>query len=508
MSSIYPPWIGPDKTRVWILIVLLVGGLFVCLLYIPVSTCAANDDGGVCAAPVEPPELPGLNTIGTAMWRSCPCNTSTVIRDSANARTLSNTVFADGDVPPTPELRGLSSLSISILQFVLNDISGPAWDGTYYEVPVPAGDPFFSTPANISVPDWITAADGQGCPNPIMASNTPYLDLSNVYGVDPTRLALQLRAGRGGRMLLDPSNGLLPYDDETVGSPFLMADPRDGITADLVALHTLLVRNHNSWAARVANIHADWTDDQLFWKARQLNVAEWQHMLFHEWLPALLGSEAPTPRSSLTAYNPALVPAVRLEVAAVVGPAFVDTFTPAAYGTLSWSAQHGVVTAATLIQTEETISTMLVRMIKAPALAFDARVINARRNLYNGSTPEDLVVYHLQRSRVLRIPDWAAIYTCFGTIPIAGDPRDAYQGFLEEAIYPGTSMGLTGGAVLGGELGRLRDADPFFYSFRRKEIGQIFWNDVVRGSMRGILLRNANIAFAEIGKGNVFFVSP
>ena len=247
-------------------------------------------------------------------------------------------------------------------------------------------------------------------------------------------------------------------------------------------------------------------EDQLFWKARQLNVAEWQHVVFYEWLPALLGSVAPPRHSALTAYNPALVPAVRLEVAAVVGPAFVDTFTPAAYGTLSWAAQHGVTVAATLIQTEGIIAPLLSSMIKTPALAFDARVINARRNLYNGTNPEDLVVSHVQRARVLRIPDWAALYTCFGTTPIAGDSRDGYEGFLEEAIYPGTSTGLTGGSLLGGEMGRLRDADPNFYTFKRVEIGQIFWKDVVHGSMKGILLRNGGLSFSDTGTGNVFFI--
>jgi len=54
-------------------------------------------------------------------------------------------------------------------------------------------------------------------------------------------------------------------------------------------------------------------------------------------------------------------------------------------------------------------------------------------------------------------------------------------------------------------MGRLRDADPYFYTFKRTEIGQIFWKDIIHGSMRGILLRNGGVSFAEIGGGNVFF---
>jgi len=429
------------------------------------------------------------------------------VRSSANARTLSNTVFANGETPPTPEQRRLSALSISVLQFVLNDIAGPLWDGsTYYELPIPAGDPFFNTPANITIPNWATSPDANGCPNPVMYT-TPFIDLSNVYGVNATFLATRLRDGSGGLMRLDATDSLLPYS--SLGSAFLMADPRDGYTADLVALHTLLVLNHNSWAQRVASLHAEWNDDQLFWKARQLNVAEWQHVVFREWLPALLGSLAPSQISLLTSYNPALVQAVMVEVATVVGPAFVDTFTPAAYGTTTWGAQHGISNAATLLQNAGTVATFLASVITTPALAFDDRVINGRRNLYwNGTQPEDLVAEHIQRARILRVPDWAAIYTCFGTTPVAGDPRDAYQGFLQETIYPGTSTGLTGSAVLGAELARLRDADPTFYTFQRKAIGQIFWDDVIRGSMAGILTRNLALSFPAIGASrNVFFIA-
>ncbi len=260
----YPPWIGPDKCRVLVLLGLVVGALFVGLLYIPIATCSASDDGGLCAPVANPSSLPGLGTVGLPMWRGCTCNTSIVIRTSTNARTLSNTVFDNGDVPPTAEARGLSALTVSMLQFVLHDIAYPKAN-TLYDVPVPDPDPFFSTPANITVPQWAVATDGLGCPNPL-SFTTPYIDLSNVYGVDPLQLQTQLRTGRHGQMTLN--NAGLPILYTGAGPEFLVpaGDPRDTYTADLASLHTLLLRNHNSWADRVLSLHPDWTDDQLFWK--------------------------------------------------------------------------------------------------------------------------------------------------------------------------------------------------------------------------------------------------
>jgi peroxidase len=500
----YPPWIGPHQLRIWSLITIVVAGLVIGLLYIPIITCAANDSAGVCAGPVEPPVLQGLETVGLPLKRGCACNTSTTTRTETNARVLSNTVFLNGETPPTPEARGLSALTVTVAQFVLNDIAFPRPSGNAYNVLVAYPDPFFTpTPVNMSVPTWVTAADGQGCPNPL-SDTTPFLDLSNVYGVDPSFLFTQLRSQRNGRLNVSLAGDLPPLWSQVEGSAFILGDPRDGYTADVVALHTVLIRNHNAWAARVQGLHPEWNDDQVFWKARQLNVAEWQHILFHEWLPALLGSLAPATRSTLSSYNPSIPSAVDVEVSAVVMPSLIDTLTPATYGTLPWASQYGVTTAATLVQTEG-ISPMLGRLVKTAALAFDARVSNALRNIYNGSEPVDYVVRHLQRARIVRIPDWAAIYTCFGTTPIAGDPRDAYQGFLQEIIYPGASEGLTGGSMLGGQFSRLRDSDPYFYSFRRVEIGQLLWPEVVRGSMRGLLFRNAVLGPNDIGTGNVFF---
>ncbi len=169
-------------------------------------------------------------------------------------------------------------------------------------------------------------------------------------------------------------------------------------------------------------------------QARQLNVAEWQHILFHEWLPALLGSLAPAPRTPLLSYDAALTPAVSLEVSSIVIPAFVDTLTPAAYGDIAWAAQYGVSNVLALLQVcarplcvwclrtphracaqhtqDEGIDPMLRRLIQTHALAFDDRVINALRNIVNGTQDIDYVVRHLQRTRIIRTPDWAGTYTC------------------------------------------------------------------------------------------------
>ena len=66
---------------------------------------------------------------------------------------------------------------------------------------------------------------------------------------------------------------------------------------ELTALQTLFVRNHNQIAAQLAKSHPLWTDEQLYQEARKLNIAEYQSMVYNEWIPAVLGQKA------LTAYK-------------------------------------------------------------------------------------------------------------------------------------------------------------------------------------------------------------
>jgi hypothetical protein len=72
-------------------------------------------------------------------------------------------------------------------------------------------------------------------------------------------------------------------------------------------------------------------------------------------------------------------------------------------------------------------------------------------------------------------------------------------------VCTGSSEGLTGASLLSSEFARLRDVDPYFYSFKRAAIGELLWPDVVKGSMRGILLRNGGLATPLVGN-RPFFV--
>ena len=61
---------------------------------------------------------------------------------------------------------------------------------------------------------------------------------------------------------------------------------------NLLAMHTVWMREHNRVAKELKSQHSNWNDQKLYQEARRIVIGEYQHVLYNEWLPLIIGHDA------------------------------------------------------------------------------------------------------------------------------------------------------------------------------------------------------------------------
>ncbi|KAF2353409.1 hypothetical protein FHG87_015836, partial [Trinorchestia longiramus] len=141
--------------------------------------------------------------------------------------------------------------------------------------------------------------------------NTAYLDLSTVYGSDDC-VQRELRTFKSGRLLTTNTPGSM-YGLPVIATTshftacaskstlcYRAGDERSSEHVGLLVMHTLFLREHNHLCRELEKINPAWEDEQIFQEARRLNIAQYQHVVFTEFLPTLLGSSPHVGRYKLT----------------------------------------------------------------------------------------------------------------------------------------------------------------------------------------------------------------
>ncbi|XP_068627109.1 peroxidase-like [Battus philenor] len=131
-------------------------------------------------------------------------------------------------------------------------------------------------------------------------TSPPMLDLSILYGNDVPN-AERFRQKTGGLLRSElfkgkdwpPNGGLVCIVNQPPRETYCYDSGNQGLNAILgiQLLGLWFYRNHNQIARQLSRVNPCWGDERLFYAARDINIAYYQHIIYYELMPSILGYE-------------------------------------------------------------------------------------------------------------------------------------------------------------------------------------------------------------------------
>lgn len=472
------------------------------------------------------------------------------------AREISERIYAQGNAD-LPNAAGINEFFQFFGQYLTHDIAEAATAAS--------GDPLLD-PEGLPFPFGRTPyhTDEYGVRQQIN-EETSFLDLSGVYGNNHDRLALA-RAGaddgyteQSAYLLLGP-DGRLPTikqvgedsgktslevleifrpdgfgglpdpatnpDPATFENAFYAGDNRVNQQPSLLSQQTMWAKNHNWHVEQLKYKHPDWSEDQLFEAARALNEAEWQHVVYKEYLTKLVGEYAV---SEYSGYKHD------------VDPSVINEFTTVAFRfghdqsrqILQTLAENGAVTGEFTLgqafvalaqgaagQSGENLDEWIRGQLSAFTQEIDGKVVDGNRNTLFGipNATVDLTVFDTMRGRDHGVNDYNQmreglglyVYKDFDEYGYANeiDPellailKDLYGddigkldsivgGLLEKKAY-GSQLGELFTVLTVMQFEAIRDGDRLYYENRFKDYPEII-KAIEETSLADIISRTTGI---------------
>jgi len=473
-----------------------------------------------------------------------------------NPRTISNTIGSQTEFIAN-ELE-LSDFVWGWGQFIDHDVN--LNDDDFLEpsdILVPACDPMFdpNCTGTVKIRMFRSLSDpntGTGLGNPRKHINeiTSFIDGSGVYGSDEER-ADWLRTFVGGK-LKTSNGGLLPWNtidgeyDSALDplAPFMVLDGfplpekffvggdiRINEQPGLTCYHTLLVREHNRLCDELKIENPNWSDEELYQRARKLVGAFIEAITYEEFLPTI-GVNL----DSYSGYD------------ASVNPNILNTFSAAGYrfghtminGRLvrydeegnDWSFGSVDLRDAffnpLIVKNEGGLEPFFRGLAAQEHQLVDPLIMDDVRNFLFGPPGAggiDLLSINFARARERGLPDYNTIREGLFLDPhadftsLTSDPAlsaalesvytdindvDPWVGFMSEDHFANSIVGEGLDALLKMQFGFLRDGDRYYYendpAFTADEL-----TEIKNTTLSDIILRNTEILTLQ---ENVFIAEP
>lgn len=462
------------------------------------------------------------------------------IRQGPNAREISNTIVDQEQT--TESAFGASDLFTFFGQFIDHDIDlTPAASGEQLVVSIPANDPVFQQGQPITL-TRSSVADGTGV-NGVAREQTnaitSFADASNVYGSseEVTKL-LRADAGKSAYLLTGdddsaPTLGQMrsTYPDFDTDHPdlvdggsrddmFVGGDIRMNENSALISMHTVWIREHNYQVDRLREEHPTWTEEQLFTGAKIIVEAEYQNVVFNEYVPFLLGAEN---IPEYQGYDSSIDPSISTEFATAAYRLGHSQLSSVLHrtnedGSESDSGHLDLFKAffnPAALGGGDGVDPLVRGLTNSKAQQIDEHIVDDVRNLLfgQGGPGSDLASLNIMRGRdhgiptlndmriALGLPAYASFSDLTSSAELAAQFADVYGsindvdlwvGGLAEEKVAGSQLGATFHAIVLDQFMRLRDGDRFYFEERLAEFPELL-ADIKDTNFSDVLLRNTGI---------------
>jgi len=230
---------------------------------------------------------PDMGAAGTRFGRNVPLQDAYPDPEPAiltpNPRVVSRDLLTrDAFTPATT----LNLHAAAWIQFMVRDwlSHGKSPKDNPWELPLPSGDDWPEPAVRIlrTADDPTRTPADAGLPPTHINTETHWWDASQIYG-SSKELQMKVRSGTDGKLIVN-QNGLPPIDPDAVTQP--------GFWLGLAMLQALFTLEHNAICDRLRADYTSWSDDDLFARARLINVALIAKIHTVEWTPAIINHPA------------------------------------------------------------------------------------------------------------------------------------------------------------------------------------------------------------------------
>lgn len=484
-----------------------------------------------------------VGTAGMAHYSYFPFYSSTEMngQDRKSARLISNVVSEQTESMLND--RGLTEFLVFFGQFIDHCTVQTKVDAdqTPVPIPVPADDPLFT---NIQELPFSRSAREARPEDPTLEAPanllSSALDLAAVYSSNKKRLK-ELRDGKTC-FLKTSGDGHLPKNDagflnepSTSSAFYFGGDIRANENLALTALQTIFLREHNRWCNLLIPHFGN--GKAAFREARKINIAQFQKIVFEEFVPAITGRQLPGWRFEMETN--ASVSVLFSTAAFRLGHTMIgDGLQLRGPGNTLLStipASEMFFRPASVFESFGA-EPFIRGSVQQRAQEVDTKVMDSLRQILFTNVPGlgegiDLVALNLQRGRDHALPSYNTVRGHFGLPALTSFPQvtsseelqgkllqvydspddmDIWIALLAEDHEPGSSMGPTMLRIWLEEFRRLRNGDWLYFQRSRHfngitievfpELRNLRSQDNL---MREIILRNTDIAESDL-PANVF----